>query len=51
MRDKGGHGEKIKNKNWGGGSLMIKVMNDGLPRLAELIAIFSIEVIGMFFDF
>jgi hypothetical protein len=30
---------------------MIKVMNGRLPELVKLVAIFTIKVIGIFFDF
>ena len=34
-----------------GGCIMIKVVNGGFPRLAQLVAIFTVEIIRMFFDF
>jgi hypothetical protein len=30
---------------------MIQVMNGGFPRLVEFLAIFVVEIIGMFFNF
>jgi hypothetical protein len=30
---------------------MVKVMNGGFPGLAQLIAIFTVEVVRVFFDF
>jgi hypothetical protein len=34
-----------------GGCVMVKVANGGFPRLAQLVAIFTVEIIRMFFDF
>jgi hypothetical protein len=33
------------------GCLMVKVVNGGFPGLAQLVAIFTIQFIRMFFDF
>ena len=34
-----------------GGCMMVKVVNGGFPRLAQLVTIFIVEIIRMFFDF
>jgi hypothetical protein len=33
------------------GGLMVKVMDGRFPRMAKFVAIFSVKVIRMFFDF
>jgi hypothetical protein len=45
-----GRRERLE-RNIKGGGLMVKVLNGGLPIMVKFVVIFTVKVIGMFFNF